>query len=59
VATNKQKNNIAGLRGKKLTYTIKYTIELDDIVLEEFICDELDHLRGMGKAEIENVEVEE
>jgi len=56
---NKQKNSIAGLRGKKLTYTIKYTIELDDLVLEQFIESELDQLRGMGSAEIENVEVEE
>jgi len=45
------------LRGTKLTYTIKYTIDLDDTELENFISDELDQLRGMGRAEIENVEV--
>ena len=47
------------LRGKKLTYTIKYTIDLDDGALEDFICDEMDQLRGMGRAEIKSVEVEE
>lgn len=57
--TRKRANSIAELRGKKLTYTIKYTIELDETVLEQFISDELDQLRGMGSAEIENVEVEE
>ena len=45
------------LRGTKLTYTIKYTIDLDEFTLEQFINDELDQLRGMGRAEIENVEV--
>jgi hypothetical protein len=51
--------NKTSIRGKTLTYTIKYSIDLDDIELESFIQDELDQLRGMGTVEIENVEVEE
>ena len=53
----KATTNKMNLRGKKLTYTIKYTIELDNHELEEFICDEMDQLRGMGAAEIEDVEI--
>jgi hypothetical protein len=52
------KNKIS-IRGKTLTFTIKYSIDLDDIELESFIQDELDQLRGMGTVEIANVEVEE
>lgn len=50
--------NKTSILGKTLTYTIKYSIDLDNIELESFIQDELDQLRGMGTVEIANVEVE-
>jgi len=55
----KAKKKLTSLRGRTLIYTIKYTISLDDIELESFIQDEIDQLRGMGAAEIEDVEVVE